>query len=92
MKYIVTGGAGFIGSNLVDKLMENNPEKLTVIDNLRAGRANFIEVHSGKKNFGFVCKDIKLVESFPDESYDWVFHLAANADVRRKCDWNSFSS
>ena len=82
MKYIVTGGAGFIGSNLVDKLMENNPEKLTVIDNLRAGRANFIEAHSGKKNFRFVCKDIKPVESFPDESYDWVFHLAANADVR----------
>jgi len=82
MKYIITGGAGFIGSNLVDRLMENNPLKLTVIDNLRTGTANFIEDHKGKKNFEFIKKDIKRVDSFPDESCDWVFHLAANADVR----------
>ena len=82
MKYIVTGGAGFIGSNLVDILIKDNPEKLTVIDNLRTGRADFIEAHNGKKNFEFLNKDIKLGRSFPDESYNWVFHLAANADVR----------
>ena len=82
MKYIITGGAGFIGSNLLDRLMENNPVKLTVIDNLRTGTANFIKDHKGKKNFEFIKKDIKRVDSFPDESCDWVFHLAANADVR----------
>jgi len=82
MKYIITGGAGFIGSNLVDKLMEDDPEKITAIDNLRTGKPKFIEHLMEKKNFEFINKDIKHVESFPDESFDWAFHLAANADIR----------
>jgi len=82
MKYIITGGAGFIGSNLVDKLMEDDPEKITAIDNLRTGKPEFIEHLMEKKNFEFINKDIKHVESFPDESFDWAFHLAANADIR----------
>ena len=82
MKYLVTGGSGFIGSNLVDTLFEENPEKIVVIDNLRTGEKKFIEDQIGKKNFQFLNKDIKNVESFPNESFDWVFHLAANADIR----------
>lgn len=82
MKYLVTGGVGFIGSNLVDTLMKENPEKLVAIDNLRTGETKFIEEHIGKKNFEFMKKDIKRVDSFPDEPFDWVFHLAANADIR----------
>jgi UDP-glucose 4-epimerase len=82
MKYLVTGGSGFIGSNLVDTLFEENPEKIVVIDNLRTGEKKFIKEHIGKQNFQFLKKDIKHVESFPNESFDWVFHLAANADIR----------
>jgi len=82
MKYLVTGGSGFIGSNLVDTLFQENPEKIVVIDNLRTGEKKFIEEHIGKQNFQFLKKDIKHVESFPNESFDWVFHLAANADIR----------
>ncbi|MEM4258731.1 MAG: GDP-mannose 4,6-dehydratase [Candidatus Thermoplasmatota archaeon] len=82
MKYLVTGGAGFIGSNLVDTLMLEHPEKIVVIDNLRTGKKDFIKDHVMKKNFTFLKKDIKRVQSFPHETFDWVFHLAANADIR----------
>ncbi len=82
MKYLVTGGSGFIGSNLADTLFEKDPEKIVVVDNLRTGEKKFIEEHIGKKNFQFINKDIKHVESFPNESFDWIFHLAANADIR----------
>jgi len=82
MKYLVTGGSGFIGSNLVDTLFKENSEKIVVVDNLRTGEKKFIEEHIGKKNFQFINKDIKNVESFPNESFDWIFHLAANADIR----------
>lgn len=82
MKYLVTGGAGFIGSNLVDTLMESKPEKLVAIDNLRTGKKEFLKEHIGKKSFTYLKKDIKNIKSFPDESFDWVFHLAANADIR----------
>ncbi len=82
MKYLVTGGSGFIGSNLVDTLFKEDSEKIVVVDNLRTGEKKFIEEHIGKKNFQFINKDIKNVESFPNESFDWIFHLAANADIR----------
>ncbi|MEM0466999.1 MAG: GDP-mannose 4,6-dehydratase [Candidatus Thermoplasmatota archaeon] len=82
MKYLVTGGAGFIGSNLVDTLMLEHPEKIVVIDNLRTGKKDFIKDHLTKKNFTFLKNDIKRVQSFPNETFDWVFHLAANADIR----------
>ncbi len=82
MKCLVTGGAGFIGSNLVDTLMKKDPEKLTAIDNLRTGKEEFIQSNKQKSNFEFLKRDIKKVDSFPNEHYDWVYHLSANADIR----------
>lgn len=82
MKYLVTGGAGFIGSNLVDKLLENDNNNITVIDNLNTGRIEFIKDHLDKKRIDFINADIKNRGSYPKQSYDAVFHLSANADVR----------
>ena len=83
MRVFVTGGAGFIGSHLVDALMGKGYD-VTVYDNLSSGRMDFIEHHIGKKNFSFIEADLldqkKLEESL--EGYDVVFHLAANPDVR----------
>ena len=81
MKAVVTGGAGFIGSHMVDLLVSNNYE-VTVIDNLANGRLDNIEHHKG--NIEFVKVDIgdynvDLTPYF--ENVDYVFHYAALADI-----------
>lgn len=81
MKVVVTGGAGFIGSHMVDLLVADN-YKVTVIDNLANGRLENIEHHKGKVKF--VRADIgdytvDLDEYFQDAVY--VFHYAALADI-----------
>ena len=82
-KYFVTGGAGFIGSTLVDRLLLQGNE-VTVYDNLSTG----IPVYLGdaKKNPGFTfikgdLLDQELLNSTMSDC-NFVFHLAANADVR----------
>ena len=81
MKIIVTGGAGFIGSHLVDRLMKEGHE-VAVIDNLSSGRKEFIEHHMKSKKFKFIEADLleKIEKHF--KSADEVWHLAANPEVR----------
>jgi len=83
MRVFVTGGAGFIGSHLVDALMKKG-YIVTVYDNLSSGKKEFIRHHIGKENFAFINADLldqkKLEKSLED--HDVVFHLAANPDVR----------
>lgn len=81
MKAIVTGGAGFIGSHMVD-LLVNNGYTVTIIDNLANGRLDNIAHHKG--NVNFINLDIgdygiDLEEYFTD--VDYVFHYAALADI-----------
>ncbi|RKX99650.1 MAG: UDP-glucose 4-epimerase [Spirochaetes bacterium] len=83
MKAFVTGGAGFIGSHLVDALAVRGCE-ITVYDDFSSGREEFISKHKEKDYFALVkadLVDIKKLES-AIEGHDVVFHLAANADVR----------
>ncbi len=79
---LVTGGAGFIGSHLVDRLVDR--AEVTVYDNLSSGRREFIERHLGKSNFRFVKGDLLdlgcLSKALADHNV--VFHLAAESDVR----------
>lgn len=83
MKYLVTGGAGFIGSHIVDKLLLQG-HKVKVYDNFSTGRKIFIQHNLTKKNFELIRADLsntkKLNESMKE--VDFVFHLAAHADVR----------
>ncbi|EQA69799.1 SDR family oxidoreductase [Leptospira noguchii] len=80
MKALVTGGAGFIGSHLVDLLLENKFE-VTVLDNFSTGRA--LNLDHVKKKIDLVECDISVqgdwIKKF--QSVDYVFHLAALADI-----------
>lgn len=82
MKTIVTGGCGFIGSHIVDKLLERGHE-VTVLDNLSIGRIENLEHQKNTKNLKIIEADIsnqnKIMKYFMD--VDWVFHLAALADI-----------
>ena len=80
MKILITGGAGFIGSHLVDKLLEMS-HKVVVLDNFSTGR---------KENLSHVDGQIQLVECDLSvkgdwikefNGVDWVFHLASLADI-----------
>jgi len=82
-RVLVTGGAGFIGSHLVDKLCEIGAEVI-VIDNLSAGKLSNLQKWLGKPRFKFVKGDLLKIEEFSSllEGCDAVFHLAANPEVR----------
>ncbi len=82
-KIIVTGGAGFIGSHIVDRLLSNGNE-LTVIDNLSSGRMEFLKAHSRDPNFKLVKLDLLDTEKLNKAiaGADVIYHLAANPDVR----------
>jgi Nucleoside-diphosphate-sugar epimerases len=82
MKAFITGGAGFIGSHLVDRLIGSG--KVTVYDNLSSGRKEFIQQHLSKNNFQFVQADLLDIATLNKAiaNHDIVFHLAANPDVR----------
>lgn len=74
-KVLVTGVAGFIGSNLLDYLLENTDWHITGIDNLSTGNKRNIEGHLGKVRFDFVEASIESLESV--KGFDVIFHLAA---------------
>lgn len=80
---LVTGGAGFIGSNLVDTLM-NLGNNVVVLDNLSTGSKANIEKWLRSKNFSFIEGDLLNKEDVEKAVHncDTVFHLAANPDVK----------
>jgi UDP-glucose 4-epimerase len=82
-KIIVTGGAGFIGSHLVDALIAGGNE-VTVIDNLSSGKMEFLEHHDQDPNFKLVKLDMLELEKLKHaiKGAGMVYHLAANPDVR----------
>jgi UDP-glucose 4-epimerase len=82
MKILVTGGAGFIGSHVVDRLVRDKHE-IVVLDDLSSGDENFITTHAGKERFQFHKIDLlhsEITDFF--EGVEVVWHLAANPEVR----------
>ena len=81
---LVTGGAGFIGSNLVERLLEEK-EKVIVFDNLSTGRIENIKNFQGKPNFRFIKGDLNNQEDVERvvKEVDFIFHQAAIPSVAR---------
>ena len=79
---LVTGGAGFIGSHLVDRLL-NEGFEVTVIDNLDTGRLENIAHHQSNKKFHLIKSDIRDLNMVKEtmKDVDAVFHEAALASV-----------
>lgn len=83
MRAFVTGGAGFIGSNLCDRLLARGDE-VVAYDNLSTGRREFLHEAMAKPRFTLVEGDLLdgAATTAAMRGADIVFHLAANADVR----------
>jgi len=82
LRILITGGAGFIGSNLADALMESN--EVVVLDDLSSGRMENIAHHQRNDGFTFIQGSVLDNEALTRacEDVDIVFHLAANPEVR----------
>jgi len=79
----ITGGAGFIGSNLVDRLIARGVE-VVIVDDFSTGRRKFLADALSRPGVRLVTADTLDRSSLEDafEGCDWVFHLQANADVQ----------
>lgn len=83
MRAFVTGGAGFIGSHLVDILI-NQGDIVTSFDNLSSGDKEFFTQHRDNKNFKFVEADLLDLKRVKKEikNHEVIYHIAANPFVR----------
>lgn len=83
--FLVTGGAGFVGSNIVEYLLKYNAGKVVVLDNLSTGFEENIKDYSGLPNFKFIKGDICNLDDCKAACYsiDFVFHQAALGSVPR---------
>lgn len=80
---LVTGGAGFIGSHLVERLLLDN--EVTVLDNFSSGRIEFLEPYRDIPDFHLLTGDLMNPQILDNavSGKDFIFHLAANPDVKR---------
>lgn len=85
MKALVAGGAGFIGSHLIDALLEEGHE-VVCIDNFFIGTRENIRHLEDEPCFKFYEQDLtefnQILEIFRSEKIDYVFHMAANSDIQ----------
>ncbi|MGE5425817.1 MAG: NAD-dependent epimerase/dehydratase family protein [Bacillota bacterium] len=79
-KILVTGGAGFIGSNLADRLLSEGNE-VFIIDNLSSGRRDYVP--DGAVFWEMDICDPQMIERCASEGFKVIYHLAAQIDVRK---------
>lgn len=84
MKMLICGGAGFIGSNLVERLASIKSDEIVILDNFRTGKREYIGESLAKDNVSLVEADLLDKEAVVKVAKDCevVYNLAANADVK----------
>lgn len=86
-RILVTGGAGFIGSVLAEKLILNKDNFVIIVDDLSTGSENKLPHHLPNDNWRFVKADVneyrEIAEVMLGENFDFVFHYAALVGVQR---------
>jgi UDP-N-acetylglucosamine 4-epimerase len=84
-RFLITGGAGFIGSNIVEYLLKNNAGKVRVLDDLSNGYFENIKEFLDLPNFEFIQGDIRCLETCENavKDIDFVLHQAALGSVPR---------
>ena len=85
MKYLITGGAGFIGAKLVEKLAKNKDNKILIIDNLskKTDNKNLLQVLKNK-NVKLVQKDLNNISKYlKSYNFDYIYHFAAVLGVQK---------
>ena len=83
--FLITGGAGFIGSNIVEYLLKYNAKKIVVLDNLATGFEENLKPYLALPNFQFIKGDICNIDDCNNacKGIDYVFHQAALGSVPR---------
>jgi len=83
MKIVITGGAGFIGSHLVDRLVRDSAGEILVIDNMHRGRHAHLAQHADNPALQVIEADIRDADAMRElcASADVIYHLAAQSNV-----------
>ena len=84
-KYFITGGAGFVGSHLVNRILDTSDARVTVFDNFTTGRRWHFGPRIGSPRLAIVEGDCRKQSEVIDAmaGHDMVFHLASNSDIAR---------
>jgi UDP-glucose 4-epimerase len=85
MHYFIIGGAGFIGSTMADRLLEEYKVRVTIFDNFSSGREEFIQHNLSNPRFKVVKGDLLDFDSLRESmsGTDFVLHFASNSDIAR---------
>ena len=88
MKYLITGGAGFLGAKLTEKLLRNKKNKIYIIDNFSKKKINKDTLRILKnKNVKLIKKDLNFISDYLKVyNFDFIFHFAAILGVQKVID------